>query len=437
VTGCDPVEAALARIGRQHSKTIDLSLARIAARLSALGSPERHLPPVFHVAGTNGKGSTIAFLRAFLEAAGYRCHAFTSPHLIRVNESIRVSGHLIAEDALLVLLAEIEAVPGEPITSFEALTAAAFLAFSRAPADASLIEVGLGGRTDATNLIPVPVATAVTRISRDHQRFLGNTLAEIAAQKAGIFKPDCPAVVAEQPDSAVRDRLIGEATGVGAPLFLYGRDWQVTPLAGGFHYEGPGRTLDLPAPALPGPHQIMNAATALTMLDMSGGFQIDAEAVRRGLIGATWPGRLQRLDSGALCDLLPTGWALWLDGAHNDSGGDALSRQAAVWQAEDRMPLDLIFGVRADKNPTEILTPLLPFASRLRAVAIPGDTMSLGAEEAAKAAMAAGFTDTLTADSVAAAIDSLVDSRVPRRILICGSLYLAGAVLKENETTIV
>lgn len=436
MTGPDPVEATLARIGRQHSKTIDLSLARVAARLGALGNPERHLPPVFHVAGTNGKGSTIAFLRAFLEAAGYRCHAFTSPHLIHVNESIRVAGHLIADDALLALLAEIEAAPGEPITSFEALTAAAFLAFSRAPADASLIEVGLGGRTDATNLIPNPHVTAVTRVSRDHQRFLGNTLAEIAGQKAGIFKPCCPAVVADQPDAAARNRLIGEAAGVGAPLFLYGRDWRVTPLANGFRYEGPERTLDLPAPALPGAHQSMNAATALTMLDISGGFQIDAEAVRRGLIGVIWPGRLQRLDSGLLRDRLPAGWELWLDGAHNDSGGEALARQAALWRADDRMPLDLILGVRADKNPAAILAPLLPFADRLRAVTIPGDTASLNAKEAAKAATAVGFNDSFVADSVAAAIDSLVDSRVPRRLLICGSLYLAGTVLKENGTTI-
>jgi dihydrofolate synthase/folylpolyglutamate synthase len=343
---------------------------------------------------------------------------------------------LIADDALLALLVEIEAAPGEPVTSFEALTAAAFLAFSRVPADASLIEVGLGGRTDATNLLSAPYATAVTRVSRDHQRFLGNTLEEIAAQKAGIFKPGRPAVVADQPDIAVRDRLIQEASKVGAPLFLYGRDWHITPLAGGFRYEGPERTLDLPAPALPGPHQIMNAATALTMLDMSGGFRIGADAVQRGLMGVTWPGRLQRLQSGPVWDRLPVGWELWLDGAHNDSGAAALSRQAEIWRAESGMPLDLIFGVRADKNPAEILTPLLPFVHRLCAVAIPGDEASLAAKAAASAAAAVGFRDVQVADSVAAAIDSLVDSRVPYRILICGSLYLAGAVLKENGTTI-
>ena len=435
MTSVSPVEAALARIGRQHDSIIDLSLDRLAARLAALDNPQHHLPPVFHVAGTNGKGSTVAFLRAFLEAADYRCHAFTSPHLIRVTESVRVAGQLIADDALLRLLTEIEAVPGEPVTGFEALTAAAFLAFSRTPADAALIEVGLGGRTDATNLIPNPLVTSVTRVSRDHQRFLGDTLEDIAAQKAGIFKPGRPAIVADQPDATVRDRLVSQAHVVGAPLFLHGRDWRATPTANGFRYEGPNRTLDLPLPVLVGQHQVMNAATALAMLDVSGGFPIDVEAIRQGLAQVRWPGRLQRLSTGPLADLLPAGCELWLDGAHNDSGGEALGRQAALWRT-DAMPLYLVFGVRADKDAAAILKPLAPFAARLRAVAIPGDAASLTAKAAAKAAMAAGFVDAQAAESVAAAIDSLVDSRVPCRILICGSLYLAGAVLKENGTTI-
>ncbi len=435
LTNISPVEMALARIGRQHDTAIDLSLDRLAARLAALGNPERHLPPVFHVAGTNGKGSTIAFLRAFLEAAGYRVHAFTSPHLIRVNESVRVAGQLIADDALLELLAEIETGPGDPVTRFEALTAAAFLAFSRTPADAALIEVGLGGRTDATNLIPTPLVAAVTRVSRDHQRFLGDSLAEIAGHKAGIFKPGRPAVVADQPDAAVRDRLTSEARLSGSPLFLFGRDWRATPTANGFRYEGPSRTLDLPAPALLGEHQIMNAATAMAMLDVSDGFPIGPEAIRRGLALVAWPGRLQRLSTGSLADILPAGWELWLDGAHNDSGGEALGRQAAAWRV-DAVPLHLVFGARADKDPAAILKPLTPFAARLRAVAIPGDAASLTAEVAAKAATAAGFVEAQPAESVAAAIESLVDSPAPGRILICGSLYLAGAALKENGTTI-
>jgi dihydrofolate synthase/folylpolyglutamate synthase len=433
--GGDPVEAALARFGQQHSKTIDLTLSRLAGRLRALGHPERRLPPVFHVAGTNGKGSTIGFLRAFLEASGYCCHAFTSPHLIRVNESIRVAGRLVTDDALLALLAEIEAAPGEPITRFEALTAAAFLAFARVPADASLIEVGLGGRTDATNLIDHPLVSAVTRISYDHQRFLGDSLAEIAGEKAGIFKPGRPAVAADQPDETVRHRLIAEADRVGAQLYLHGRDWRVTEIAAGLRYQGPFRTLDMPMPALVGRHQIMNAGTALAMLDLSGSFQIGEQAIRSGLASVDWPGRLQHLVEGRLADALPTGWELWLDGAHNDSGAAALADQMVAWR-EGGLPLDIIFAVRADKRPTEILRPLAPFVSRLRAIAIPGDSASAPVQDVAAAAGSVGIADVRSAQSVGEAIQSLVDSGAPRRILICGSLYLIGAVLGENGSAI-
>lgn len=435
MTGQDPVAAALARIGRQHSKTIDLSLDRIAARLKALNQPERRLPPVFHVAGTNGKGSTIAFLRAFLEAAGYRCHIFTSPHLIRVNESIRLAGRLIPDDQLLALLDEVEAAGGEPVTGFEALTAAAFLAFSRARADASLVEVGLGGRTDATNLIPQPLVTAVTRISYDHQRFLGDSLAAIAEEKAGIFKPGRPAVVADQPDAAVRERLIAAAHAVGAPLLLHDRDWRVTPEEDGFRYQGPGWVFDLPLPGLVGRHQIMNAGTALAMIEAAGRFEVDRDSVRSGLSQVAWPGRLQRLGGGRLADLLPDGCELWVDGAHNDSGGEALGRQAALWRTTGAT-LDLIFGVRADKDPSAILAPLAPNVARLRAVEIPGDSSSLPSTETARHARALGIADVETAESITGAIESLVDSRVPQRILICGSLYLAGAVLRENGSTV-
>ncbi|HTJ62426.1 MAG TPA: folylpolyglutamate synthase/dihydrofolate synthase family protein [Alphaproteobacteria bacterium] len=439
--GRDPVEVALAHFGQLHSKTIDLTLGRLATRLGALGHPERRLPPVFHVAGTNGKGSTIALLRAFLEAAGHPCHVFTSPHLIRVNESIRVAGRLIADDELLAVLAEIEAAPGEPITSFEALTAAAFLAFTRTSADASLIEVGLGGRTDATNLIDRPLVTAVTRISYDHQRFLGDSLAAIAGEKAGIFKPGCPAVVAEQPEEAVSERLIAEADRVGAELFLHGRDWCVIATSAGFRYHGPVRTLELPMPALAGRHQLMNAGTALAMLDLSRRFQTDETAVRRGLASVVWPGRLERLTEGALVEVLPVGWELWLDGAHNDSGAAALADQLAVW-GKTELALDLVFGVRADKRTADILTPLTPYVSKLRAVAIPRDSASATADAAAAAARSTGIADVQPAASILEAIQSLVatqspvDSRAPRRILICGSLYLAGAALRENGSAI-
>ena len=433
------LDAALAGLGRLHPKIIDLSLGRIQARLKALGNPERRLPPVFHVAGTNGKGSTIAFLRAFLEAAGYRCHVYTSPHLVRFNERIRLAGQLIEDDALLSLIQEVEAagtVDGEeqPITNFEITTAIAFLAFSRVPADACLIEVGLGGRFDATNLFPRPHATAVTRISHDHRQFFGDVLTDIASEKAGIFKRDVPAIVAHQPALEVRDRLVREAESVGAKLYLYGRDWHVSAVGGGFRYEDAARGFDLPTPALAGRHQFMNAGTALAMLDAAGGFIIDEASARRGLASVEWPGRLQRLTKGPLADLLPQGWELWLDGAHNDSGGEALGVQAADWGALDRpLPLDLIFGLRAEKNPADVLGPLAPFADRLRAVTIPGDPGALPADVAADVARAVGIADAAPAASPFDAVKALVGISAPRRILICGSLYLAGAVLVENS----
>ena len=433
------LDAALAGLGRLHPKSIDLSLGRIEARLGALGNPERSLPPVFHVAGTNGKGSTVAFLRAFLEAAGYRCHVYTSPHLVRFNERIRLAGRLIDDDTLLDLIREVEAAGMEggveqPITNFEITTAIAFLAFSRVPADACLIEVGLGGRYDATNLFPDPHATAVTRISRDHRQFFGDVLTDIAGEKAGIFKHNVPAIVAAQADDGVRNRLIQETETVGALLKLHGRDWEVVPTGAGFRYRSARRTLDLPPPALLGRHQFMNAGTALAMLDATDGFSVDEPAVRRGLASVEWPGRLQRLTRGPLADMLPAGWELWLDGAHNDSGGESLGIQAADWRAATpSLPLDLVFGVRAEKQPADVLGPLAPFAERLRAVAIPDDPVSLSADQAAEAARSAGIADSEPTASPDEAIRALtVAGGPPRRILICGSLYLAGAILTDN-----
>jgi dihydrofolate synthase/folylpolyglutamate synthase len=432
------LDAALAGLGRLHPKSIDLSLGRIEARLKALGNPEQRLPPVFHVAGTNGKGSTIAFLRAFLEAAGYRCHVYTSPHLVRFNERIRLAGRLIDDDTLLALIREVEAagvVDGaeQPITHFELTTAIAFLAFSRVPAEACLIEVGLGGRYDATNLFAKPHATAVTRISRDHRQFFGDVLTDIAGEKAGIFKRDVPAIVAAQADEGVRERLMREAEAIGAKLSLHGRDWEVVPGGTGFHFRNTKRTLDLPPPALVGRHQFMNAGTALAMLDAAGGFTIDEAAVRRGLQTVEWPGRLQRLAKGPLPAMLPPGWELWLDGAHNDSGGESLGIQAAEWQAANpSLPLDLVFGVRAEKQPADVLGPLAPFAARLRAITIPADSAALSAGDAGKAARAAGIADSVPAATPEEAVRALVSADGPRRILICGSLYLAGAILAEN-----
>jgi dihydrofolate synthase/folylpolyglutamate synthase len=424
------LEAALNDLGRHHPREIDLSLGRIEARLAALGNPERSLPPVFHVAGTNGKGSTVAFLRAFLEAAGYSVHAYTSPHLVRFNERIRIAGKLIADDVLMALIDEIDRAGVEqPITIFEAITAIAFLAFARTPADAALIEVGLGGRYDATNLFEKPRATAATRISYDHRQFFGNVITDIAREKAGIFKTGVPAVVANQPDPDVREVFIAEAASIDAQLFLYGRDWSVSPSATGFRYDGPGRSIDLPPPALLGRHQWMNAGTALTLLDVGGGFSIDDDAIRRALAAVEWPGRLQRLRNGPLFDLLPPSWELWLDGAHNDSGAEAVAHQAAEWS--DR-PLDLVFGIRGDRIPAEVLGPLAPYVMRLRSVITPGDPVSVSADVVASAARDAGIRDAEPMASLASAVASLAQASGPRRILICGSLYLAGAVLAEH-----
>jgi len=440
VAAPNPVlDAALAGLGRLHPKSIDLSLGRIEARLKALGNPAQRLPHVFHVAGTNGKGSTIAFLRALLEAAGYRCHVYTSPHLVRFNERIRLAGRMIDDGTLLDLIREVEAagvVDGveQPITHFEITTAIAFLAFARVPADACLIEVGLGGRYDATNLFAHPHATAVTRISRDHRQFFGDVLTDIAGEKAGIFKRDVPAIVAAQADDGVRERLVREVETVGAKLSLHGRDWEVVPGGAGFGYRSAKRTLDLPPPALVGRHQFMNAGTALAMLDAAGGFTIDEAAVRRGLAAVEWPGRLQRLTKGPLPGMLPPGWELWLDGAHNDSGGESLGIQAAEWQAANpALPLDLVFGIRAEKQPQDVLGPLAPFAARLRALAIPGDTASASADQAAEAARAAGIVDSKAAGGPADAVRALLSAPGPRRVLICGSLYLAGAILTDNS----
>jgi dihydrofolate synthase / folylpolyglutamate synthase len=430
----DPV---LDRLKRLHPKVIDLSLGRMHRLLERLGHPERSLPPVVHVAGTNGKGSTIAFLRAFLEAAGLRVHVYTSPHLVRFHERIRLAGRLIADDDLAALLEECEKANGEePITFFEATTAAAFLAFSREPADIVLLETGLGGRLDATNVVDRPAATAITRISRDHMQFLGETIGQIAAEKAGILKSGVPAVIAPQPSTEAGRVLRERARALGAPVLAGGADWRVAPQAGGFRFEGTGRSLDLPMPGLAGLHQTVNAGTALACLDLLPFPRVPDDAVRRGLCAVEWPARLQRLTRGPLVDKLPEGWDLWLDGGHNDSAGEVLAAQAAAWAGDGR-PLALVFGMLATKEPRDFLAPLAPFATSLRAVAIPGEEAGLGANEAAEAARQAGIRDAAPADDAGTALDALIASGTPAgnrpaRILICGSLYLAGAILSEH-----
>ena len=429
-------DAVLDRLTRLHPKLIDLSLGRIERLLDRLDHPQAKLAPVVHVAGTNGKGSVLAFLRATIEAAGGRAQAYTSPHLVRFHERIRLTGGPIEEGELVALLEACEMANGEaPITFFEITTAAAFLAFAREPADVVLLETGLGGRLDATNVIAAPRLTAITPVSVDHVQFLGASLEEIAFEKAGILKPGVPAVIGPQAPQAlaVIERRAAE---VGAPLHRFGHEWHAGSQGGGVAFEcGDARHL-YPAPALAGTYQIENAGVALACAELLDGFGLDEAARAAGLERARWPGRLQRLVRGALADLLPEGWELWLDGGHNAAAGEALARDLAEWRER---PLHLVYGMLNTKAAQEFLEPLAPFAETLHAVAIPGEAASLGAEEAARAATEAGFQARASA-GVAAALGEIVrdSGRDGRRdggtgrILICGSLYLAGHVLVEN-----
>ena len=427
-------DIVLARLTRLYPKVIDLSLDRVAALLDRIGNPERHLPPVVHVAGTNGKGSVIAFLRAMLEAAGRRVHAYVSPHLVRFNERIRLGASLIEESELVALLEECEAANGgAPITFFEITTAAAFLAFTRHPADILLLETGLGGRLDATNVVERPLLTVLTPVSFDHMQHLGTTLALIAGEKAGIMKRGVPAVVAPQPPEAAAV-FAARARALGAPLCRHGIEWTAMAADGNLVFRLGGRELRPPLPALQGAHQIDNAGAALAAASYLSAFGVDEAAMRRGLGEVEWPARLQRLACGPLVDALPAGWELWLDGGHNAAAGQALADYVAGWrrQAPD-CPVYLIFGMLETKEPAEYLRPLAPLVAGLRAVTIPGEHASLAADKAAAVARSVGLP-ARPAESVAAALDGILagPTSAAGRVLICGSLYLAGTVLAEN-----
>ncbi len=424
------MDTILARLSRLHPKLIDLSLGRVQALLAALNNPERRLPPVVHIAGTNGKGSLVAFLRAILEAAGYRVHAYTSPHLVRFNERILLAGRPIADDRLAALIGEAEAANADrPITFFEITTAVAFMAFARVPADVVLLETGLGGRLDATNLIDRPALTAITPVSLDHQQYLGDTLAEIAAEKAAILKPGVAGVIGAQPDEV--DAVIGSAaTRLGVTLHRAGADWSVRADADGMVFDSPLGSRRLPRPALAGPHQIDNAGMALACVERLDGFAVSDAARADGLIAAIWPARLQRLDAGPLADRLGAAWELWLDGGHNAAAGAALA--AAVPTLWPGRPLYLILGMLNTKPPRDFLAPLAPLARAVWTVAIPGEANAIPAQDLAAAARTLDL-EAHPAAGVGEAVAAIAARPDPGAVLICGSLYLAGGVLATED----
>ena len=414
----------LARMMALHPKIIDLTLDRVFRLLGALDHPERNLPPVIHIAGTNGKGSTQAMIRAGLEAMGQSVHAYTSPHLARFHERIRLAGHLISEPYLTEILAECEAANGDiPITYFEITTCAALLAFARTKADWTLLEVGLGGRLDATNVVDQPHLTIITPVSVDHQQYLGETLPEIAGEKAGILKRGVPCVVGPQTPEGLAV-IEAKAARLGAPLLAHGQHWNAWEERGRLIFQDENGLLDLPLPNLPGPHQIDNAGAALAALRHLGA---DEAACEAAVTRAFWPARMQRLTHGPLIEAAGD-CELWLDGGHNPAGGIAV---AATLARMPKRPTHLIVGMLNTKDIAGYLLPLAAVADSLTAVSIPGEANTLTADETQSAAAKAGIKAG-TAPSVLSAVETLAARAPTARILICGSLYLAGGVLREN-----
>lgn len=434
-----PIDTILARLLALHPKRIDLSLDRVQQLLAALDHPERKLPPVIHVAGTNGKGSTIAFLRAFLEAAGLRVHTYTSPHLVSFNERFRLGdvgeGRFVSDADLSAALEECErANAGRPITVFEITTAAGLLLFSRHPADVLLLEVGLGGRLDATNVIDTPLASIITPVSIDHTDFLGPTIDKIAFEKAGIIKAGCPVIVAAQPRDALAV-IERQAARLKAPIRIAGENWTATEERGRLVYQDDDGLLDLPAPKMFGRHQFENAGVAIAALRAIRQFKIAPAAFEAGMTKADWPARLHRLSAGRLVDLTPPGSELWLDGGHNPDGGRAVA--AALADLEERVsrPLVMIVGMLATKDCAGFLLNFAGLARRLIAVPVPGADKALTAEAVAETARTIGIAAT-SRGTLEEAFDAVrkLDLDPPPRILITGSLYLAGDVLRDNGT---
>ena len=428
-------DAILKRLLELHPKIIDLKLDRMWRILERLGNPHLALPPVIHVAGTNGKGSTVATLRAIMEAAGLRVHCYTSPHLVRFHERIRMGrkggGLLIPEADLTALLAECEmANGGEAITFFEITTAAAFLAYARAPADYLLLEVGLGGRLDATNVIAKPRLAVITTIDYDHQQFLGETLAEIAGEKAGILKRGVTGIVGLEPDEAL-EKIAATARRIGAPLLIAGQHWHSIEQEGRLVFNDDDGLLDLPMPALLGRHQVSNAGNAIAAIRALADPRISEAHIAEGLKTVQWPARMQRLGAGALQSLIPGDCDLWLDGGHNPSGGRALAESFGDLNDRVSRPLVLIWGMLNTKEAGGFLAPFAGMASKVVALTIPHEENAIPAAKLAEITRGLGIAAE-TAASLADALSIAGETLPAPRILICGSLYLAGRVLAAH-----
>jgi dihydrofolate synthase / folylpolyglutamate synthase len=428
-------QTLMARFLALHPKKIDLSLDRMESILPALGNPHLMTPPVIHVAGTNGKGSTIAFMRAVLEAAGKRVHVYTSPHLVRFHERIRLAGTLVDEALLVEAFSRCEAAnDGRPITVFEITTAAAFLLFAETPADVLLLEVGLGGRYDASNVVPKPLASVITPVSLDHMEYLGDSIPKIALEKAGIVKRGSPVIIAEQSleGQAVIEQ---EAERVGAgPVLVGGQDFATHEENGRLVYQDMAGLLDMPLPRLGGRHQHLNAGTAIAALRQAFGSSLAEPAFSRGMAEVQWPGRLQRL-TGHVLKLAPAGADIWLDGGHNEDGGRVLSAALADMNDRNPRPLFMIAGMLSTKDSTAFFAAFKGLAAKVYAIGIRGQEAARSPEDVATQAHKAGLpAETASGLPEALARIGADSPHAPPRIIIAGSLYLVGEVLTLDGT---
>ena len=428
------IDRILERLLRLHPKLIDLSLTRLKKLLNRLGNPEKKLPPVIHVAGTNGKGSTIATLAAIYKSAGYSVHIYTSPHLVNFTERIVISGSEISENYLEQILFECEnANKGENITFFEITTAAAILAFSRHPADLLLLEVGLGGRFDATNIIKSPLLSIITPISMDHQDFLGETIGEIAFEKAGILKTSVPAIIGPQTREAL-NVIKNRARDFGSPISVFGEDWKITRQDNELNFEIASRSNIYTQPSLLGDHQLENTGCALAAaILLKEQFPVTEEELNMGLSNIKWPARLQKLTEGRLVDMLAEDIELWVDGGHNPGAAKAISATLKNWKVvAPKLSIHMVFGALNNRSPQDFLKYFTNIVETVRTVGIPGEKNSFSALETMAAAVDCGLNAFPARDIRTALADIVNNSNGNRIILVCGSLYLAGAVLSKN-----